>query len=95
MVACIPEAPTEGDGCQSDEVTKAKSRPEDWLMVGLMPWVQQPYYNMQQKVFVFKKGHAIGRVVSRQLPIVVARVQFQVRSREICSGQSATRASFD
>jgi hypothetical protein len=38
--------------------------------------------------------HAIGQVVSHQIPTAVAWVQSQVKSRGICGGKSGTGASF-
>jgi hypothetical protein len=40
------------------------------------------------------EGRAIAQVVSRRLPKAAARVRAQVKSCEICGGQSGIRADF-
>jgi hypothetical protein len=44
--------------------------------------------------FLFAVGHAIAQVVCRRLPTAAAQVRGQVRSCEICGGQSGTGACF-
>jgi hypothetical protein len=40
------------------------------------------------------EGCAVAQAVSNQLPTMVARIQVQVRSCAICSGQSGNGAEF-
>jgi hypothetical protein len=55
---------------------------------------QTAMHTKQTYEYIAMLGRAIAQAVSRWLPTAAARVRSQVRSCEICGGQSSTGAGF-